>query len=291
METTIDPIAPLIPTEDIIALHNEGLSPGEIADRLGTTYSTVYTRLTRAGLTPHPAPPWAAVPAEKIIDLHNKGLVPTEIAKKLDLTWGAVYARLRSVGITPHRTYPLAPVVPTKDIIDLHNEGLSPGEIAARLNMGYVPVWDRLRYAVITPHVSPLREKAKAHRQEILKLYGEGLNQKQIAERLGISLGFVYRRLRGENLAPRPSIQESENTLRAIGEITRLAKEGVPRYEIAKCTGSTWPLVAEALERTSAEPIWPACEELTTWAETLLPVLDEIKEAHPDSEPILRKVE
>ncbi|GAJ09072.1 unnamed protein product, partial [marine sediment metagenome] len=237
-----------------------------------TTYDTVYSRLTRIGITPHPA----IVPTKDIIDLHNKGLTPSTIAKMLGLTRGAVYMRLVSEGITPHRTYPLAPVVPTEDIIDLHNEGLTPGEIAARLNMGYVAVYMRLQRAGMTPNVSPLWVKAKERKPKIVKLHREGLNQKQIAERLGLTPRQVGLSLREEGEIPRPSAKESMHTLQAMDEIIRLSKEGVPRYEIAKHIDSTWPLVAAALKKASGEPIWPACEELTTWAETLLPLLDEI---------------
>ena len=45
--------------EDIVALHEQGLSPTEIAARLNTNYGNVYARLRRAGLVPHNAPPVA----------------------------------------------------------------------------------------------------------------------------------------------------------------------------------------------------------------------------------------
>ena len=90
---------------------------------------------------------------------------------------------------------------------------------------------------------------------------------------------------------PHPSTEETKRTLHRLDEILRLAKEDKPRYEIAKRTGSTWPLVAEALEGSSVKPVIPACEEVTSWARTLLPTIEEIREAHPDTEPILRKVD
>ncbi|MBA7566965.1 hypothetical protein ES708_08665 [subsurface metagenome] len=278
-----------IPTEDIIALHEQGLPPGEIAKRLGTTYPTVYERLARAGITPHLAPPPVLeVPTEDIIALHNEGLVPGEIATKLGTTYHVVYERLRGVGITPH----LIPLpVPTEDIVDLHNEGLSPTEIAARLNTSYFTAYRRLEGIGLKPHVSRSLRSAKKLLPKIVKLHEEGLSPLQIAEKLGLGVRHVYRHLREERMMPHASAEETKNTLQALDEIIKLAKEGVPRYEIAKRTGSTWPLVAGTLRENRVKPIWPACKELTTWAETLLPILSEIKEAHPNSEPILRKVD
>ena len=48
-----------IAIEDIVVLHEQGLSPTEIAARLNTAYGNVYARLRRAGLVPHNGPPVA----------------------------------------------------------------------------------------------------------------------------------------------------------------------------------------------------------------------------------------
>jgi len=284
-------LSPAALTEKIIALHKEGLSPSEIASELNTTRSTVYSRLTRAGLTPHPAPSPPSPLTEKIITLHNEGLSPLEIADKLGATYGIVWGRLMRAGLTPHLIPPPPPPALTEEIIALHNEGLPPLEIAARLNITYSLVYGRLIGAGLKPHRAPMYVKSAEHAQDIIKLHGEGLSGPQIAKMLGISTPLVYKRLHEERCVSHPSVQEAMSTLEGLDEITRLAKEGVPRYEIAKQTKSTWPLVAEALEEVGVKPVWPACGELTNWLSTLLPILDEIRKAHPNTEPIVTKVE
>jgi len=38
------------------------------------------------------------------------------------------------------------------------------------------------------------------------------------------------------------------------------------------------------------KPVAPACDELASWASTLVPLIEEIKQAQPDTEPTLSKV-
>ena len=231
---------PIVPTEAIVALHKEGLSPSEIAARLGTTYDAVYMRLIRSGLTPHPAPP---------------------------------------------------PLISTEDIVALHKENLPAIEIAARLNVMPELIRYRLRRAGEEPIVAPKFLKAAERTQDIIRLHQEGQTPKQIAESLGLDWTLVHRRLRDAELMPHPSPRETRNTLQRLDEIMTLAKQDIPRQEIAKRTGSTWPLVAEALDKSSVRPVLPACEEIASWASTLLPTIDEIRKTRPDTKPALRKVD
>ena len=173
----------------------------------------------------------------------------------------------------------------------MHKEEMPAVEIAARLNVGPELVRYRLRRAGYEPIVAPKFIKAAERTADIIRLHQEGFTPKQIAEKLDIDWSLVHRRLQDAELMPHPSPEETRNTLRGLDEIVRLAKEDKPRYEIAKRTRSTWPLVAEALEGSSVRPVIPACEEIVSWASTLLPTIDEIREAAPDTEPILKKVD
>jgi len=168
---------------------------------------------------------------------------------------------------------------------------MSAVEIAARLDVAPELVRYRLRRAGYEPVVAPKFLKAAERTADIIRLHQGGLSPKQIAKKLDIDWTFVHRRLRDAKLIPHPNPEETKKTMEALDEIIRLAREDKPRYEIAKRTGSTWPLVAEVLERSSVRPVVPACEEIASWASTLLSTIDEIREAHPNSEPILRKVD
>jgi len=224
------------------------------------------------------------VATKDVIALHKQGLTSPEIAARLNVSPQLVRAYLRRAGFKP------ITIVEEKDIIALHNEGLSPSEIALRVNTSPQYITRCLRDAGLKPHPHPVWREAKERIRDMLTLHEEGLSANEIAETLDLSPVTVRKRLREAGLAPQPGAEEARNTLRELDEIVRLGKQHVPRHEIAKRIGSTWPLVAEALEKTSVKPVWPACEELGTWASSLLPIVDEIKKAHPDSEPILRKV-
>lgn len=176
------------------------------------------------------------------------------------------------------------------EIFRLHGEGLSAIEIAARLNLAPDFVRYRLRRAGLEPVHAAKFFEAEKHRRDIFQLHQAGLSPKKISERLGLDPSVVYRRLREARIEPHPDPEQVRNTLEALGEIMEFGKEGIPRFEIARRTGSTWPLVSEVLERTSIKPVAPACDELASWASTLTPLVEEIGQAQPDTEPILDKV-
>lgn len=240
--------------------------------------------------------PIAIVPIEDIIALHKKGLPPAEIAARLKTTYYAVQSKLYRAGFTPHPPAPRVPkrpppVVEQEEIVALHKVGLSPSEIGARLDVSHGLIRMRLLRAGLKPNPHPVWGEAKERIGDIVGLHREGFTPGQIAKRLGLSDGLVRKRLREAELAPEASAEEVTNTLRGLEEIIGLAKESVPRYEIAKRTGSAWPLVAEALEGSSVRSVVPACGEITAWLLSLLPIIDEIKEAHPNTEAIVKKVD
>jgi len=217
-----------------------------------------------------PSPPWAGPPLPKIL--------------------GRKWPWTSEADATDPPEYQMV-TLEDRDILQLHKEGLPAVEIAARLNVAPELVRYRLRRAGYEPIVAPKFLKAAARTTDIIWLHQQGLTPKQIAEKLGIDWSLVHRRLRDAELAPHPSLEESRKTMETLDEIARLAKEGKPRYEIARCTGSTWPLVAKALEVSGVRPVIPACEEIASWASTLLPTIDEIRKAQPDSLPIVNKLD
>ena len=217
-----------------------------------------------------PQPPWAGPPLPRI--LGQKWPWASEMQPAAD---------------PPE--YRILPEMP--EIIELHQEGMPAIEIAARLNVAPELVRYRLRRRGFEPIVAPKFLKAAERTTDILRLHQEGFTPKQIAEKLGIDWSLVHRRLQDAELMPRPSPEEMEATVKGMDEIVRLAKEDKPRHEIARRTGSTWPLVAEALEESSVKRIIPACEEIASWASTLLPTIEEIRKAAPNTDPILRKVD
>ena len=179
------------------------------------------------------------------------------------------------------------------EIMSLFKEHLAPTEIAARLNLSVGEV----RKHIATAGYEPSRPVwmaqalgAQFNRIEIGRLHFEGNPPELIAEKLGLDLGYVTRRLREEGLEPHTEPEKIEQAKRKHEEILAMGREDVPRYEIAKRTGVPWPLVSSALETASIRPILPACADIAAWVGTLTPVIEEIGRARPDTEPLQRKV-
>lgn len=181
--------------------------------------------------------------------------------------------------------------VEDREVLRLHKEGMPAVEIAARLNAAPELIRYRLRKAGFEPVPAPKFLEAERLRRDIVGLHRQGYPAKKIAEELDTNLSYVYKRLREAELEPHPSPEDIQNTLQALDEIVRLGKEGVPRYQIARRTGSTWSLVSEVLDKSGVRPVAPDCREIASWAATLSPLIDEIRQAHPDAEPILNKVD
>lgn len=178
-----------------------------------------------------------------------------------------------------------------REILRLHKEGVSAVEIAARLNVAPELVRYRLRRAGLEPIPAPKFLEAEKLRRDILRLHQQGYSAKEIAEELDTDLSYVYKRLREAELEPRPSPEEARAALAKSERIISLAEEGVPRYEIAKRTGTSWPLMSDILERASVRPVAPASAELASWASRLLLLVSDIRRARPDTEPVLQKVD
>lgn len=181
--------------------------------------------------------------------------------------------------------------VENHEIIRLHNQGVPAIEIAARLDVASELVRYRLRRAGLEPIRAPKFLKAEERRHDIIWLHQEGLPAKEIAKRLGVDWGHVCLRLRQAKLEPHPSREEARAAETESERIISFAREGVPRYEIAKRTGTTWALVSDIMAKASVRPATLASAELASWAASLIPLVDDIRQTRPDTEPVVKKVD
>lgn len=178
-----------------------------------------------------------------------------------------------------------------KEILLLHKERVPAIEIAARLNVAPDLVRYRLRRVGLEPLPAPMFLKAERLRQDIIKLHEQGYSAREISEKLNIDWSYVLRRLREAELEPRPSPEKKRRALAKAGEIISLFEQDVPRYKIARRTGTSWPLVADILTRAEIKPVTPASAEIASWASELLPLVENIRKTEPDTEPSLEKVD
>jgi hypothetical protein len=102
--------ASYVALEQVLALHQDGRTPREIADAVGSSLSLVYARLKKAGLTPHAVPPGTKsgvarpdISDRDLVRLREQGLSVAEVAEvaaALNCTVGLAKWRLRKVGAT-----------------------------------------------------------------------------------------------------------------------------------------------------------------------------------------------
>lgn len=135
---------PTVDRAEVVRLHSQGLSPKEIAARMGASDVRVSQILREERIQPHLAP--RAVPtarelaAEKrrqdILQLHGQGLAPSAIAAELKVSAGTVYRILSEESLRPHET-PEAALGRQRreEAIRLHQEGVPGAEIARRLGV------------------------------------------------------------------------------------------------------------------------------------------------------------
>ncbi|WP_136057278.1 hypothetical protein [Microbacterium sp. K24] len=133
----------------VLALHKDGLTDGEIAERMGKTREQI--NATRHHL--HLKPNRAAATDDHIRTLHSKGFSDILIAKELGRNLEHVRSRRRNMKLplNPHRP----PVIVTADLRRLHGEGLTDKQIAERLDTDPRYVARRRRKLHLAPNQAP----------------------------------------------------------------------------------------------------------------------------------------
>lgn len=87
---------------ETLRLHDEGLTPREIAHRIDLSTQAVYRTLTRSRLKPNrdTTPPRSPV-ADAVLDRTLLGETPRSIASTLNTSTGYVYQVLREANVEP----------------------------------------------------------------------------------------------------------------------------------------------------------------------------------------------
>jgi transposase len=148
------PSAPTISRAELLALHQAGLSPREIADRTGLPVAAIRNRLARLrrrGIIRSATTRVRPVSDEVLLALAREGLWSSEIAARVGISTSGVQARLarlRKRGVDVPRPAGRVPNpgrrVTDEQLLSLAGAGLSRAEIASRAGISPATVKDRL---------------------------------------------------------------------------------------------------------------------------------------------------
>lgn len=128
--------------EELLELHQKGLTDKEIAEKLRVTQAAVNYRRQKLGLKNNYAP--NTFSNDELLALHNQGLNDREISETLRVTQAAINYRRGRLGLQSN-------YIREKAFFDLYNQGLSAEEMAQELDTPLPAVLHMMKKYEIAP--------------------------------------------------------------------------------------------------------------------------------------------
>jgi DNA-binding CsgD family transcriptional regulator len=178
-------------------LIEEGLSPADVATRLGMTERSVRSWMARAGIPQPPKPKQSAAVSEKVAGLYEQGLSIRAVAAELGLHQRQVWRHLKRAGVARRPRNSAGIVLSRPELERLYvRGGWSVAEVARLFEVQPEAVVRNLdRYGI------PRRRDVPIDRAILKQLYvGDRLGIRPTAARLGVSQSKVRRDLAHHDL-------------------------------------------------------------------------------------------
>ena len=186
----------------VVEMWNSGIDKKEIAEKLGITTKSVDVHLYRArkaGQEVRKNPVKRTRKAEKqeqVVEMWNSGIDKKEIAEKLGITTRSVDGRLYRARKTGQEVRKQEGKTGKKEqVVEMWNSGINKKEIAEKLGLRIDTVIVYLcqaRKSGQELRKNPVKRTRKAGKQEqVVEMWNSGINQKEIAEKLGITIGTI----------------------------------------------------------------------------------------------------
>jgi predicted transcriptional regulator len=112
--------------EELIELHQKGLTDREISEKLGVTQGAINYRREKLGLKNNYSR--ETFSNDDLLKLYHEGLNDREIGKALGVTQAAVNYRRGRLGLKSN-------YIPEKTFLDLYHNGLSAEDMAQKLDI------------------------------------------------------------------------------------------------------------------------------------------------------------
>lgn len=130
--------------QEIIELHERGMTDREMADLLGVSQSSINYRRKRLGLENNCHKKRKKFDKEQFLELYHLGHTDKEIAEKMDLTAPAINYRRTSFGLKSNGEPP-----DLSHVIELSSRGYTSLQIAEELKVSVALVKTQLEKAAV----------------------------------------------------------------------------------------------------------------------------------------------
>lgn len=225
-------------------LFESGKSSVKIGKKLNIHPTTVLDHLHKMGIDPNRGKKRVKITKEdekEMVDLWKKGLSGYEIAKilKNNPSVSAVYCHLRKF-VDTSRNGKYIPNKVTKEMqnkmIQLWEKGLPSSEIAKYLKISKNAVLENLKKCGVNTSKHANKPVTKGMREQIRRLYLQGLTCKQVSKKLGICDWTVRKYLRLMDIDPgKHPLAPGKVEKRGLKEkLIKLWNEGYSSWQIAE---------------------------------------------------------
>ena len=223
--------------EKILELYNQGLEIKEIAKRLNISDTTIYKyikELKEEGrIQKRKTLAKKDINKEETLELYNSKMKVKEIAKKLNVSVVTIRTYIKELK-EEGKVQNNGKEERKEEALELYNQGLEIKEISKRLNVTAVTINTYIKELIEEGRIEERKNLKQRKKEEVLRLYNQGIETKEIAKKLNLAYSTIHRYIR--ELEEEGSIQRRKNLKQRKREerILELYNQGIEIVEIAK---------------------------------------------------------
>lgn len=187
----------------------------------------------------------------KRMRLYNKGLVDREIAEEVNISINGIYQWRKRNDLPANENHKLTKKE-HQERMELYDKGLTDKEIAKKINISIKAVAEWRKRNDLSSNYEDNKKISDSTKNEIFDYYYLGFNDREIAEKLNISFGFVCYFRKKNNLPSHKfstsGLEENEHQRRL-----KLYKQGLNDREISEKVGITRSGITNWRKRNNLE--------------------------------------
>ncbi len=235
-----------------LKLYKKGLVDRKIAEKVNISIDGIYQWRKRNNLPANEKHKLTQNEFQKRIKLYNKGLTDNEIAKEVNISKKAVavWRKRNNLSSNYKENEKISDNI-KNEIFDYYYLGFNDREIAEKLNISNSFVCYFRKKNNLSSHKSSTSGLDDSKHQRRIKFYKQGLNDKEIAEKVGLSRGGITDWRKRNNIPPNNNykLNKKEQNKRM-----RLYNKGLTDPEIAEKLGEKKITISSWRYRNNLEP-------------------------------------
>ena len=229
--------------EKILELYNQGLEIKEIAKRLNISDTTIYKyikELKEEGrIQKRKTLAKKDINKEETLELYNSKMKVKEIAKKLNVSVVTIRTYIKELK-EEGKVQNNGKEERKEEALELYNQGLEIKEIAKRLNVTAVTINTYIKELIEEGRIQERKDlkqrKKEEKKEEVLRLYKQGIETKEIAKKLNLADSTIHRYIR--ELEEEGRVEERKSVRKSIKierkeKVLELYNQGIEVKEIA----------------------------------------------------------